>query len=236
MAYQVYGLKKSFLFEITNCDIKFQDLPGFQNLEGLLKLPLRSQFATLEKLFISKQINMPKSSLQIVNVSEENILEKIYLIRGQKVMLDRDLAEMYGVEVRVLNQAVKRNATRFPEDFMFQINRDEFQNLKSQIVISSWGGSRTLPYAFTEQGVAMLSSVLNSETAVQVNIQIIRLFTKMKQMILDNKDLWMKIEKIEQHLIKNDEEIKTVFAYLKKLLVQENKPRNSIGFRTSDKK
>ena len=178
---------------------------------------------------------MPKSNLPIAMVSEENILEKIYLIRGQKVMLDRDLAEMYGVEVRVLNQAVKRNATRFPEDFMFQINRDEFQNLKSQFVISSWGGSRTLPYAFTEQGVAMLSSVLNSETAIQVNIQIIRLFTKMKQLILDNKDLWMKIEKIEQHLVKNDEEIKTIFAYLKKLLVPENKPRNPIGFRTSGK-
>jgi hypothetical protein len=178
---------------------------------------------------------MPKSNLPIIKVSEEIILEKIYMIHGVKVMLDRDLAEMYGVEVRVLNQAVKRNATRFPDDFMFQINRDEFQNLKSQIVISSWGGSRTLPYAFTEQGVAMLSSVLNSETAIQVNIQIIRLFTKMKQLILDNKDLWMKIEKIEQHLVKNDEEIKTVFAYLKKLLIQENKPRNPIGFRVPGK-
>ena len=178
---------------------------------------------------------MPKSNLPIVMVSEENILEKIYLIRGQKVMLDRDLAEMYGVEVRVLTQAVKRNSTRFPEDFMFQINRDEFQNLKSQIVISSWGGSRTLPYVFTEQGVAMLSSVLNSETAIQVNIQIIRLFTKMKQLILDIKDLWMKIEKIEQHLMKNDDEIKTIFAYLKNLLIQENKPRSPIGFRASEK-
>ena len=178
---------------------------------------------------------MPKSTLSSAKVSEEVILEKIYVVRGQKVMLDRDLAEMYGVEVRVLNQAVKRNATRFPNDFMFQINRDEFQNLKSQIVISSWGGSRTLPYAFTEQGVSMLSSVLNSETAIQVNIQIIRLFTKMKHLILDNKDLWLKIEKIEQHLVKNDEEIKTVFAYLKKLLIIENKPRSPIGFRIPGK-
>jgi len=145
--------------------------------------------------------------------------------------LDKDLAEMYGVEVRVLNQAVKRKASRFPPDFMFQLENSEFQNLKSQIVTSSWGGARTLPHAFTEQGVAMLSSVLNSETAIQVNIQIIRLFTKMKQLILDNKDLWMKIEKIEQHLIRQDDEIKTVFAYLKKLLVQETKPRNPIGFR-----
>lgn len=179
---------------------------------------------------------MPKSNLPIVMVSEENILEKIYLIRGQKVMLDRDLAEMYGVEVKRLNEAVKRNATRFPEDFMFQLAQNEWRNLKSQFATSSWGGARKPPYVFTEQGVAMLSSVLNSETAIQVNIQIIRLFTKMKQLILDNKDLWMKIEKIEQHLFKNDEEIKTIFAYLKKLLIQEDKPRNPIGFRASGKK
>lgn len=178
---------------------------------------------------------MPKSNLPIAMVSEENILEKIYVIRGQKVMLDRDLAEMYRVEVKRLNEAVKRNASRFPEDFMFQLAQNEWRNLKSQFATSSWGGVRKPPYAFTEQGVAMLSSVLNSETAIQVNIQIIRLFTKMKQLILDNKDLWMKIEKIEQHLIKNDEEIKTVFAYLKKLLVQENKPRNPIGFKIPGK-
>ena len=179
---------------------------------------------------------MSKTDSSVEIVSEEVILENIYLIRGQKVMLDRDLAEMYGVEVKRLNEAVKRNVTRFPEDFMFQLSLNEWRNLKSQIATSSWGGSRKLPYAFTEQGVAMLSSVLNSETAIQVNIQIFRLFTKMKQLILDNKDLWMKIEKIEQHLLKNDEEIKTVFAYLKKLLIQENKPRNPIGFRAPDKK
>ena len=179
---------------------------------------------------------MPKSNLPIVKVSEENIFEKIYVIRGTKVMLDKDLAEMYGVEVRVLNQAVKRNITRFPDDFMFQISKEENDSLRSQFVILEKGKySKYLPYAFTEQGVAMLSSVLNSETAIQVNIQIIRLFTKMKQLILDNKDLWIKIEKIEQHLVKNDEEIKTVFAYLKKLLIQENKPRNPIGFQATEK-
>ena len=179
---------------------------------------------------------MSKSKLRDVKIPEEIILEKIYVIRGQKVMLDKDLAEMYGVEVRRLNEAVKRNIMRFPEDFMFQLKQNEWSNLKSQFATSSWGGTRKLPYAFTEQGVAMLSSVLNSETAIQVNIQIIRLFTKMKQLILDNKDLWMKIEKIEQHLLKNDEEIKTVFDYLKKLLIQENKPRNPIGFRSPGKK
>lgn len=174
---------------------------------------------------------MPKSNLPVLLISEEIILQKILLMRGQKVMLDKDLAEMYGVEVRVLNQAVKRNANRFPEDFMFQLAQNEWRDLKSQNATSSWGGARKPPHAFTEQGVAMLSSVLNSETAIQVNIQIIRLFTKMKQLVLDNKDLWSKIEKIEQQLVKNDEELKTVFAYLKKLLVQDNKPRNPIGFR-----
>lgn len=179
---------------------------------------------------------MAASTLTIIKVSEETVLEKIYVIRGLKVMLDRDLAEMYGVEAKRLNEAVKRNATRFPEDFMFRITREEYNSLRSQFATLEKGKhSKYLPFAFTEQGVAMLSSVLNSETAIQVNIQIIRLFTKMKQLILDNKDLWMKIEKIEQHLIKHDEEIKTVFAYLKKLLIQENKPRNPIGFRSPEK-
>lgn len=179
---------------------------------------------------------MSKSKLPIIKVSEEPILEKIYVIRRQKVMLDKDLAEMYGVEVKRLNEAVKRNAARFPEDFMFQLSKGEYDSLRSQIATLEKGRhSKYLTYVFTEQGVATLSSVLNSETAIQVNIQIIRLFTKMKQMILDNKDLLMKIEKIEQHLVKNDEEIKTVFDYLKKLLIQENKPRNPIGFRASGK-
>lgn len=179
---------------------------------------------------------MSKSKLPILKVSEETILEKIYVIRRQKVMLDKDLAEMYGVEVKRLNEAVKRNAARFPEDFMFQLSKGEYDSLRSQIATLEKGRhSKYLTYVFTEQGVATLSSVLNSETAIQVNIQIIRLFTKMKQMILDNKDLLMKIEKIEQHLVKNDEEIKTVFDYLKKLLIQENKPRNPIGFRASGK-
>ncbi len=111
-------------------------------------------------------------------LSEETIANKIYFIRNQKVMLDRDLAALYGIETKVLNQAVKRNMSRFPEDFMFQLTEIEFQNLKSQIVTSSWGGSRKLPSAFTEHGVLMLSSVLKSDKAIQVNIQIMRIFTK----------------------------------------------------------
>ena len=178
---------------------------------------------------------MPAKKLPTAIIPVDRVERRIYLIRGQRVILSSDLAVLYDVPAKVLNQSVKRNLERFPPDFMFQLTSREFEILKSQFVTSSWGGIRKLPYAFTEQGVAMLSSVLNSETAIQVNIQIIRLFTKMKQLIIDNKDLWMKIEKIEQHLLKNDEEIKTVFAYLKKLLMQENKPRNPIGFKVPGK-
>lgn len=179
---------------------------------------------------------MAKAKYSQNQIKENVIVEKIYVIRGIKVMLDKDLAEMYAVEVKRLNEGVKRNPKRFPEDFMFQLSIVEWQNLKSQIATSSWGGVRKLPYVFTEQGVAMLSSVLNSETAIQVNIQIIRVFTKMKQLLLDNKDLSLKIEKIEQHLVKHDKEINTIFQYLKKLLVQETKPRKSIGFPYPNKK
>ncbi len=165
------------------------------------------------------------------------IVDKIYIIRSQKVMLDRDLAEMYGVEVKRLNEAVKRNSTRFPEDFMFQLTIEEWKNLKSQFATSSWGGARKSPYVFTEQGVAMLSSVLNSETAIQVNIQIIRVFTKMKQALLDNKEILLKIEKIEKKLVQHDEGLETVFKVLKKLLQQpEPKNRESIGFPYPNKK
>jgi hypothetical protein len=119
---------------------------------------------------------------------------------------------------------------------MFQLTKEEWQNLKSQFVTSSWGGSRKLPFAFTEQGAAMLSSVLNSDIAIEVNIQIIRVFTKMKALLFDNKELWHKIEKIEHHLVKHDEEIQVIFKYLKKLLVQEAKPRKAIGFPYPNKK
>ena len=170
--------------------------------------------------------------------TDVEIVEKIFIIRGQKVMLDKDLAEMYGVETSVLNQAVKRNTSRFPHDFMFQLSNEENTFLISQIVISKKegrGGTRKLPYAFTEQGVAMLSSVLRSERAIQVNIQIIRVYTKMKQVLLDNKDLWMKVDKIEQSLVKKDEEVKAIFKVLKKLLSQEDKPRNVVGFKIPKK-
>ena len=171
--------------------------------------------------------------LSIQEISEDVIIEKIYVLRGVKVMLDRDLAEMYGVETRVLNQSVSRNVTRFPEDFMFQITDEEFKVVMSRsstIKSAGRGGTRKLPFAFTEQGVAMLSSVLRSERAIQVNIQIIRVYTRMKQLLLDNKELWLKLEKIEEALFKKDEEVQIIFDTLKKLLVQEEKPRNEIGF------
>ena len=147
-------------------------------------------------------------------LSEETIANKIYFIRNQKVMLDRDLAALYGIETKVLNQAVKRNMSRFPEDFMFQLTEIEFQNLKSQIVTSSWGGSRKLPSAFTEHGVLMLSSVLKSDKAIQVNIQIMRIFTKVRQMLLDTTELKIDILQIQKKLENHDKNIELVFSYL----------------------
>jgi len=166
------------------------------------------------------------------SVPVEMITSKIYLIRGQKV-LDRGLAELYGVETRVLKQAVKRNIARFPVDFMFELSRAEFDNnLRSQIVISSWGGIRYRPMAFTEQGVAMLSSVLNSERAVQVNIQIMRAFTKLRQMLATHEDLRRKIEEMEQ---KYDQQFQVVFDAIKLLLEAEEKPKPKIGFTVKER-
>ena len=133
-------------------------------------------------------------------IPDERVMNKIYLIRSKKVMIDRDLAELYQVETRVLNQAIRRNIGRFPEDFMFQLTDKEFENWKSQIVISKSEkmGLRKRPLAFTEQGVAMLSSVLNSETAIAVNIQIIRVFTRMRELLLTHKDILLQLEKLKR--------------------------------------
>ncbi|HRN58478.1 MAG TPA: ORF6N domain-containing protein [Agriterribacter sp.] len=179
-----------------------------------------------------------KAQNQLPNVTTNEIVEKIYVVRGTKVMLDRDLAEMYGVETRRLKEQVNRNRERFPEDFMFELSTEEFSHWRSQIAISNADkmGLRHRPYAFTEQGVAMLSSVLRSERAIQVNIQIVRVYTKMRQLILDNKELWLKIEKIEQSLAKKDEEVQAIFKVLKNLLVKEEKPRVPIGFKIPGKK
>ena len=162
----------------------------------------------------------------------ERITSKIYLIRGQKVMLDRSLAELYGVKTKVLKQAVKRNIGRFPEDFMFELTKLEFDNLRAQIVTSSWGGTRYSPMVFTEQGVAMLSSVLNSDTAIKVNIQIIRAFTQLRQMLSTHKNLKKKIETMEK---KYDQQFQIVFEAIKQLLEADAKPRKKIGFTVKEK-
>lgn len=163
----------------------------------------------------------------------ENIANRIYLVRGIRVMLDRDLAELYGVETKALKQAVRRNTERFPEDFMFELTRQEFNNLRSQIVTSSWGGSRYLPMAFTEQGIAMLSSVLRSDRAIQVNIQIMRTFTQMRRMLAENEELRQKIEALEQ---KYDEQFEMVFQAIKEILFEEKGPQKKIGFTAKEKK
>ncbi len=162
------------------------------------------------------------------NITNEIIQNKIHIINGQKVMLDFDLAELYEVDTRSLNQAVKRNIDRFPEDFMIKTYINEHSNLKSQIVISNFGRKRDYVYAFTEQGVAMLSSVLNSKKAIQVNIQIMRAFTKLRQMIINYSELKDKIEELENTY---DENFRIVFQLIKNMLHEEEKPKEQIGFR-----
>jgi len=156
---------------------------------------------------------------------------KIYLVRGQKVMVDRDLAKMYGVSTMVLNQAVKRNAERFPRDFMFKLSLGEAQNLISQIVISNaHGGSRKCPSVFTELGIAMLSSVLRSPRAIAVNIQIMRTFSRIREMVAENADLRLKIEALEKQY---DEQFKIVFDAIRRMVEENDKERTEIGFRAN---
>ncbi len=166
-------------------------------------------------------------------IPDEVIMSKIYFVREQKVMIDSDLSELYGVETRRLNEQVKRNRSRFPEDFMFQLSGGEFKNLKSQIATSRWGGRRKPPYVFTEHGVLMLSSVLNSEKAIKVNIQIMRIFTKVRQLLTDNLSVKLEIEEIKKKLEKQDKSIELVFNYLDELIgKQENPhPRKQIGYK-----
>ena len=164
----------------------------------------------------------------------EQIEHAILLIRGQKVMLDADLAGLYGVTVGRLNEAVKRNRDRFPADFMFQLADTEFANLKSQIAISSygWGGRRHPPYAFTEQGVAMLSSVLKSKRAVRVNIAIMRAFVKLREMLSAHTELRQKLAELERKLEGHDGQIRSLFDAIRRLMAPPHKP-NRIGFRAT---
>ena len=166
-------------------------------------------------------------------LKESNIASLIYFIRGEKVMLDTDLAKLYYVETRVLKQAVRRNLDRFPKDFMFELSIEEIDRMVSQNVIPSkqiFGGAR--PFAFTEQGIAMLSSVLNSKIAIQVNIAILRTFVKLRQLLKDHKDLADKIDRIEQ---KYDQQFKVIFTAIQQMLKEDSKPGPKIGFKQGEK-
>ncbi len=166
---------------------------------------------------------MAKAKSQSV-IPIERIASRIYLIRGQKVMLDADLAELYEAETGALIRAMKRNEDRFPEDFSFQLNKEEFDDLRSQTGISSWGGRRYAPYAFTEQGVAMLSGLLRSKTAVRVNVAVMRAFVRLREMLATNEDL---ARKVAQH----DRQIALLFDHVQKLLdPPEPKKKRPIGF------
>jgi len=176
-----------------------------------------------------------------IEITEPLIESKIYLIRGQRVMLDSDLAGMYGVETKRLKEQVRRNIERFPEDFMFEITKEETETLlkmqvpapsRSQIATLNRGQNiKFLPFVFTEHGVLMLSSVLRSEQAVQVNIQIMRVYSKMKELLIMHKDILLKLEELENKTDKHDQQIQVIFSYIKKLIEQPKERTERIGFK-----
>ncbi len=168
-----------------------------------------------------------------ITIPDEIITNKIYIIRDQKVMLDSDLAELYQVETKQLKRQVRRNIERFPKDFMFELTKQEHDNLRSQFGTSNRGGTRYVPMAFTEQGVAMLSSVLNSPRAIAVNIRIIRVFTKMREMLTDNLNVKLEIEQIKKKLSHHSKNIELVFNYLDELIEkkQDSGKRTRIGYK-----
>jgi ORF6N domain len=179
---------------------------------------------------------MRKKDLQAL-IQEQKVLNRIFVVRGQKIMLDEDLAEMYGVETKRLNEQVKRNKGRFPKDFMFALTQREYDHLKSQFATSKWGGRRNLPNAFTEQGVAMLSSVLNTEVAIEVNIRIIRVFTKMREFALTHKEILVQLNKLEKEVKGNTKDIENIFLVLKELIEKQKlpvTPKRKIGFRRNN--
>ena len=173
---------------------------------------------------------MSENNTSIVPI--ERIYRSILLIRGHKIILDKDLAELYGVETKALTRAVRRNNERFPGDFMFRLTMQEFENLRRHFGASSWGGRRYHPYAFTEQGVAMLSSVLRSKRAIAVNIAIIRTFVKLREILTTNEALRRKIESMEG---KYEEQFKLIFKVLSEMVMADSKPKSQIGFLTKAK-
>ena len=171
-----------------------------------------------------------------IEIPVERIEKSILLIRGQKVILDRDLASLYGVETKQLKRAVRRNINRFPKDFMFELNQEEFKILRSQFDTSSWGGTRYRPMAFTEQGVAMLSSVLNSERAIEVNIAIMRVFVKIRQILATHKELAQKLLELEEQLHNHDHQIEAIFEAIYQLISPQERSGKKIGFEVKDPK
>ncbi len=175
-----------------------------------------------------------------IMIPDEVIMNKILLVRDQKVMIDSDIGELYGIETRRLNEQVKRNSERFPENFMFQLTKEEFDNLKSQNATSSWGGRRKFPFVFTEHGILMLANVLKSDRAIKMSIRIIEVFVKIREMFLTHKDILIKLEKIEESLTEHDNNILVIFEYLKQIekdkqeqFDQENRKR--IGYKNDEK-
>jgi len=167
-------------------------------------------------------------------IPAERIEKAILLVRGQKVMLDRDLAVLYGVETRALNQAVKRNRDRFPDDFMFDLTRDEIRNISQSVICSSTMKHAKNAYAFTEQGVAMLSSVLHSKRAVQVNIEIMRVFVRLREMMATHKELAFKLVELEERLEGHDEQIQNIFEAIRQFMTPPEPPRKKIGFEAKE--
>ncbi len=187
---------------------------------------------------------MAKKELEAL-VIEQKILNRIYVVRSEKIMLDRDLAELFGIETRVLKQAVKRNMKRFPKDFMFVMTVTDFTKWKESTVLSAADkqGLRYAPFCFTEQGVTMLSCILNSKTAIEVNLRVVRVFVKMREYALTHKEILMQLAKLEKEVSvnnrnteKNSKDIENIFMVLKELLAKESKPapRNKIGFKQYD--
>ena len=179
---------------------------------------------------------MAKAKKPLIIV-EEKIVDKIHLIRGQKVMIDNDLAEMYGIETRRLKEQVNRNIDRFPGHYMFELTKEEYEILRSQNATLRHGAhSKYLPYAFTEHGVLMLANVLKSGRAIEMSIKIIDVFVKLREMLLNHKDILLKLEQMEKQIIENSGDIQNIFAALRELLNPPQKPRPAIGFKLSGKK
>ena len=167
-----------------------------------------------------------------VAIIEEKIVDKIYLIRGLKVMIDRDLAELYGVETKRLKEQVNRNLSRFPDHYMFELTQTEYESLRSQIATLKQGAhTKYLPYAFTEHGVLMLANVLKSGRAIEMSIKVIDVFVKLREMLLTHKDILLKLETLEKQVVQNSEEVQTIFRALKQLINPPQEPRRRIGFK-----